>query len=240
MTELERALVALGRELEYPPTPDLAGAVPARLATEPRARGRTGLRFGRVGAIALAVFPIACGTVAAVPAARNAVLEALGLRGATIERRERLPAAPEPRPLDLGPRITTADVRRRLGFTPLVPAAFGEPDGVHLDGEALTLDYRGRPRVLITQLRGDVHPAYVGKIGSEATTIDELDLDGHRAVWVSGSPHFFFYRDPRGRLTERSLRLVGNVLLVERGRLLVRVEGDLPKDQAVRIARSLR
>jgi hypothetical protein len=36
------------------------------------------------------------------------------------------------------------------------------------------------------------------------------------------------------------LRVAGNVLLVERDELLVRVEGDLPKAEAVRIARSLR
>jgi hypothetical protein len=202
------------------------------------ARARRGDR--RTAAIALAVFLVACGTVAAVPATRNAVLEGLGLRGATIERRERLPADARLRPLDLGPRTTLAAARRELGFTPVVPAALGAPDGVHVDGQALTLDYRVRPRVLVTELRGDVHPAYVGKIGSEATTLDELDIDGHRAVWVSGPPHFFFYRDPRGHLTEGSLRLAGNVLLVERDRLLVRVEGDLRKEEAVRIARSLR
>ena len=35
MPELERLLTGLGRELDYPPTPDLAGAVARRLAPEP-------------------------------------------------------------------------------------------------------------------------------------------------------------------------------------------------------------
>ncbi len=35
MPELERLLSGLGRELDYPPTPDLAGAVARRLAPEP-------------------------------------------------------------------------------------------------------------------------------------------------------------------------------------------------------------
>ena len=255
MSELERALVALGRELEYPPTPELARAIADRLAGEPRPaaarprlrrpgaaapRLRLGIRSRRTTAIALAVLLFACATVAAVPATRNAVLEALGLRGATIERRERLPADARPQPLDLGPRTTIDTARRELGFTPLVPAPLGEPDGVHGDGEALTLDYQTRPRILITQFRGDVHPDYAGKIGSQATSLERLEVDGDRAVWVSGAPHFFFYRDPDGAVQERSLRMAGNVLLVERGNLLVRVEGDLRREQAVRIARSLR
>jgi hypothetical protein len=239
MTELERALVTLGRELEYPPTPELAPVVAERLSKAPPPRRGLSLS-GRTAAIALAVFLIACGTVAAVPATRNAVLEALGLRGATIERRERLPADARPQPLDLGPRTTLAAARRELGFTPLVPAALGEPDGVHVDGEALTLDYRVRPRVLVTQFRGDVHPDYAGKIGSEATSLEELTVDGARAIWVSGSPHFFFYRDKDGAVRENSLRLAGNVLVLERDDLLVRVEGTPSKAEAIRIAQSLR
>jgi hypothetical protein len=31
MSELERRLIELGRDLDYPPTPDLAGAVASRL-----------------------------------------------------------------------------------------------------------------------------------------------------------------------------------------------------------------
>ena len=235
MTDLERALVAMGRELEYPPTPQLAEAVAARLRERPRA-GRAGLRSRRVALVAIAVFLLACGTVAAVPAARNAVLEFLHLRGATIERRERLPDLPPGR-IDLGPRTTLAAAERELGFEPLVPAALGDPKGVHLYGEALTLDYR--PRALVTELRGDIHPAYAGKIGAEATSLERLEVDGDRAIWVSGVPHFFFYRDEAGEVRERSLRVAGNVLLLERGNLLVRVEGGFGRDEAVRIARSL-
>ena len=34
MAELERRLLALGRELDYPPEPDIAAAVHERLATD--------------------------------------------------------------------------------------------------------------------------------------------------------------------------------------------------------------
>ena len=38
MSELERALSAIGGELEYPPTPALAAAVRSRVATAPSPR----------------------------------------------------------------------------------------------------------------------------------------------------------------------------------------------------------
>ena len=252
MTELERALVALGREIEYPPTPDLASAVGRRLAARAagpeRGRGR-GLvlrpgRSWRALLVAFAVLLLTCGTVvAAVPAARDAVLEVLHLRGATVERRERLPADARPGPLDLGPRTTLAAARRRLAFAPLVPNGLGHPDGVHVSSEPfageLTLDYRRHARVIITEFRGDLHPAYAGKIAGQATSVEPVGVGGRRALWVAGAPHFFFYRDGEGHHREDTLRLAPNVLLVEHDRVLVRIEGRLGKPEALRIARSL-
>jgi hypothetical protein len=261
MTELERALVALGRELEYPVTPDIARAVERRLAgaARPRAAGGPrpgsaagwragravpGLRVRRVALIAATVLLLASGTVfAAVPAVRDAVLEFLHLRGATVERRERLPAGLKPGELDLGPRTTLPAARKAIGFDPLLPAGLGPPAEVHLrratPGGELLLLYR-RPRTLISEFRGDLHPSYVGKITPQATTVERLRVGDSPAVWIEGAPHFFFYRDPRGTLREETLRLAGNVLLVERDRLLVRLEGDLDRATAVRIAESLR
>jgi hypothetical protein len=65
-------------------------------------------------------------------------------------------------------------------------------------------------------------------------------VDGHEALWIEGAPHLFFYRSPRRGFTERGLRLAANVLLLERGRLLVRLEGAMSRERAVAIARSLR
>jgi hypothetical protein len=250
MTELERALVALGREIEYPPTPDLARAVERRLAgagsgAERVWAGRFALRSRRAVLIAVAVLLLMCGTVvAAVPAARDAVLELFHLRGATIERRERLPAGARPGRLELGSRTTLAAARHELAFAPLLPLALGDPDGVYTrrepSGGELTLDYRRHARLIVTEFRGDLHPDYAGKIADPATSVEPVSVGGMRALWVAGAPHFFFYRDERGRVREGTLRLAQNVLLVEHGRVLVRIEGPLGKPEALRIARSLR
>ena len=84
MTELERALVALGRELDFPPTPDLAAGVRERLGR--RRRWRPAL-------VVLAVAAVAIGIAFAVPPARSAILRFLHLGTATIVRVETLLAA---------------------------------------------------------------------------------------------------------------------------------------------------
>ena len=212
-----------------------------------------GLR--RALALALvALLVLAGGVLAAVPSVRDAVLEFFGLQGATVERREQLPAAPEPRPLQLGERMTLDDASQALGFTPLVPADPGRPDSVFvrrdIPGGELSLAYRPRPGLpeaastglglLVSEFRGDLVPEYVGKLAPEATRIERLRLGGERAIWIEGTPHFFFYRRPDGLSSERTLRLAANVLLLERGDTLVRLEGGVGLERALEIARSLR
>src|SRR6476619_3983386 len=112
MPELEPQLRALGGELEWPATPDLAAAV------RPRLERRRQLP-GRPLAIALAVLVLALAAALAVPSARSAILRFLGIEGVTVQRVDKLPQAA---PLGtLGDRITMAAARRRLGFRPLLP-----------------------------------------------------------------------------------------------------------------------
>jgi hypothetical protein len=266
MADLERLLTHLGRELEYPPTPDLAAEVAGRLRTgaaadsgpaAPRRRPRllpaAGLR--RALALALVALLLLAGTVlAAVPDVRDAVLELFGLQGATVERRTTLPDPPAPRPLDLGRRTTLAGAAHDLAFRPLVPADPGTPDSIYVRGAVaggeLSLAYRARPGLpragttrlglLVSEFRGDLHPDFVGKLAGPGTEIERLRVDGQPSIWVEGAQHFFFYRDPKGNLVERDLRLAQNVLLVERGRLLVRLEGAFERQRAIAIAGSLR
>ena len=81
---------------------------------------------------------------------------------------------------------------------------------------------------------------FVRKLAGPGTKIERLTVDGLPAIWIEGAQHFFFYRDPNGNIVENEMRLAQNVLLLERGRLLVRLEGAFDRAQAVAIARSLR
>jgi hypothetical protein len=256
MPELELMLSQLGAELDWPQTPDLAPGVRARLTErrpEPRRRPLiTG--FHRSLALALVVLLVlATVTAAAVPAVRDAVLEFLGLQGATVERRTTLPTPPPERPLDLGRRTTLESAGETLAFEPLAPAALGGPDGVYVrrgvPGGELSLTYLPRPGLprarstrlglLVGEFRGDLDPNYIGKVVGPGGVVERLTVDGAPAIWIEGVPHFFFYRDPTGRVIETELRLAQNVLLVERGDLLVRLEGAMSRARAVQIARSL-
>jgi hypothetical protein len=261
MRDLEQTLTHIGRELEWPETPDLASSVLARLegAPSPQAPRLAGLlpprRLRRALVLALVSLLVLSGAVfAAVPSVRDAVLEFIGLQGATVEQREQLPTAPPIEPLDLGARTTLEAAGERLAFDPLVPADPGDPDGVYVSDRApggeLSLTYRpgpGLPRarttglgLLVTEIRGDLTPELFGKLAGPNASLEELTVDGEPAAWIEGAEHFFFYRGPNGRILNNELRLAQNVLLMQRGPLLVRLEGAFDRDRGLEIAASLR
>ena len=93
--------------------------------------------------------------------------------------------------------------------------------------------------ILVTEFRGDLAPGYIEKLAEAGTGIERFRIGRHRAIWLEGGPHFVFFRTPDGDYGEDVGRLAGNTLLVEHGRLLVRIEGELERDRAVEIARSL-
>jgi hypothetical protein len=260
MTELERALVRLGADLAFPETPDVLAAVGDRLERAAPVRRRAPSRRALV--VAFVALAVAAGAAMAVPAARTAILEFFGLRGATVTRVDTLPRV-ETRPeapvsvadeLELGaPLPVEGGVVRTQWPYLVVPEALGPPAAAYYssvlrDGK-VSLVYEpgaGVPRspytgvgILITEFRGDLAPGYVDKLAAGGTAIERLRVGRHRAIWLEGGPHFVAFRTPDGGFGEEVGRLAGNTLLVERGRLLVRIEGELERDRAVEIARSL-
>jgi hypothetical protein len=259
MTELERALVRLGRDLAFPETPDVAAAVGDRLERAAPARRRAPSRRALV--VAFVALVVAVGAAMAVPSARTAILEFFGLRGATVTRVDTLPPV-ETRPeapdlvteLELGSPVPVVDGSVRVKWPYLVvPDALGPPDAAYYssvlrDGK-VSLVYEpgaGVPRsrytgvgILVTEFRGAFAPGYVDKLAESGTTIERFRVGRHPAVWLEGGPHFVAFRTPGGNFGEEVARLAGNTLLVQHGRLLVRIEGELEQERAVEIARSL-
>jgi hypothetical protein len=246
------------RELrvEWPETPDLAAAVAVRLAAAPapasrRWRWRWLDRPAWQLGVAVAAALIA--VVMAVPPARSAVLEFLGLKSVKIERRE--PAPPFASGLGLGDRVTLAQARRRAGFPVLVPAEVGAPDAVYLyehpaTGTRVDLVYRPRPGLprasttgaglLVTELRATLGPAIEKTVGASAH-VERLTVGDDPALFISGADHGFAYVPPKGDMGFEPQRLAGPTLLVERrDGLLLRIEGKISRDQAVQIALSAR
>jgi len=254
MPELERELREL--RVEWPDTPDLAAAVAVRLsAAPPAAAARRRWRWLDRPAwqLGVAVTAALIAVVMAVPPARSAVLEFLGLRSVKIERQE-------PRPsrfgseLALGTPVTLERARER--FPVVIPEAVGEPDSVYLDehpafGTRVDMLYRagpGLPRadsigagLLVTEVRATAEPVIEKTIGG-ASKLERLRVGGDPAYFISGAQHGFAYVPTEsGNPVFEDQRLAGNTLLVERADgLLLRIEGKVSRDQAVRIAESAR
>src|SRR5438270_10544407 len=149
MPELERALVALGSELEFPATPDLVGPVRRRLARRAP---------WRVLAFALALLAVAFGIAMAVPQARSAILRFFHIGAVTVERVETLPRA-EQRPLatGLGPALDRNAAESRAQLAIRLPKLAGAPPQRYYAQPGLIatlLRYRGKP-ILLAEMRED-------------------------------------------------------------------------------------
>jgi hypothetical protein len=244
--DLERQLRELAPAIEWPVAPNLAPAVRRRLEAEPERRfARTGRR---ALVIALAVLVVAAGAVMAVPSARTAVLEWLGLRGVTVERVETLPTVPEqPDELGVG-ELVSADEAAELAEFPLPDAAgtsLGSPDEIRYtpdvgNGQVAYIwrDEDGRIATLLTVFRAGIDEAYIEKMVDASGDFEQVEIDGQSGIWVEGL-HFFMYVLPSGEGLNETARLARNALLWENGDLLYRLEGDLTLAQARAIAADL-
>jgi hypothetical protein len=240
---LERELRELA--VEWPETPDIAAALVLTPAP------RRSLFIRPAWQIAVAVLVLLVAVVMAVPPTRAAVLDFLGLRSVKIERREPV-VSKFGSGLLLGEPVSLEKARRSAGFPVLVPAAVGRPDAVYLGENPRRVDllYRARPGLrrasatgaglLVTELRATVTPAIQKTIGS-ATHFESLEVGTDPAYFFSGREHGFAYLPPSGTMGFEDQRLAGNTLLVERSDgLLLRIEGRVSRDEAVRIAESVR
>jgi hypothetical protein len=254
MSDLERALGAIGSEIEYPPTPALAAAVRARVEAAPVPGRRLVVPPRRTLAIALAALLLLAGTaVAAVPSWRHSVLDWLGLRSVKIERVPRLPATPTGAPLALGKQVTLSGTRAPgADFDVLVPRGL-PPDAVYVSDEPpggqVALVYKGRrglPQavagvgLLITEFRGQQSSVFLQKSLGPGTTAERVTVNGEPGIWIAGQPHVVIYRDARGEVRDYTLRLATNTLLWRHGDLLLRLEAHISKADALRIASSMR
>ncbi len=241
MNGLERELSALSASVEWPEAPDLAPAITGRLVESPR---RAPL-VRRPLAIAVVAVLAALLAVLAVPPARTAILDWLGIGGAEIVRVDTLPALPPAQDLNvLGQRATFAEARARAGF-PFADPPRDEPapDEVRL-APGLRVSFVWRDgvdvRLIVTQFPGRVgDPALLKKLAGGATVVERFELDGDTAVWLEGGPHVVLFVAPDGLIREDQGWLAGNTLLVDRDGTTVRVEGALDRVDAIDVVRAM-
>jgi hypothetical protein len=230
MPELERELRVLGGSLAFPPTPDLAHSVVARLPAPAPARSRWPRRL----AIVAAVLGIAVIAGLAIPQARSAILRVFGIGSVRVEYVDALPAVKPDVPLFLGPEISKNDAPFHL----LESRLLGPPDGIYASGNVITFLY-GSPddvRLLVTQIgRPALEPEVVKKIVGATTNATIVQIEGslEPGLWIEGEPHVL-------ALPDAPERLARNTLVWTQGNLTLRLEGATSLDDAIRIAQSFR
>lgn len=260
--DLERELRELGKRLEYPPAPDVSDRVVGRIRSGAASTG--GRRWGlpaspwrRAAAVTLVVVLAVASVLGISPQARTAAAEWLGLGGIKITF---LPSTPKVEPvgadLKLGKGVSLAEARERVPYRILVPALpkLGEPDAVYVGepppGGQVSLVYRARPglpraaetdvAVLLTEFRGNTRRVYFDKMLGPGTKLEAVNIDGGRGYWIEGAPHVFVYEDANENIQQEKIRLAANTLIWEQGELTLRLEGELSKEEASRIAESVR
>jgi hypothetical protein len=252
MPELERELLALGDEIAWPPTPDLAAAVDARIAAEPRRPARRAWRWPwqlpwpRVATAlaALLVVLVAFGILlASSPGVRATVRDWLGIGSVRITRVERLPDLAPARELGLGKRVTMAAAVREFGTVATV-RALGAPDAVYYDNRIphrVTLVYVAREGLpagkagvgaLLDEIEGDTPIAYAQKLVGARVPITEVKVNGAPGYFIGGSHALQLPNELRPRLA-------GNTLVWVHDGLTYRLETALGLRRALALARSV-
>ncbi len=218
---LVAAIVALGRDIAYPPTPALVPAITARLstpeATRPVAPGR--VRWTRRRTLVL----VAAGVLAAlaIAAAARLVIGAFEVR----EQPGSTPSASQPpvQPDVLGDPVPPGDAAEATGFEPALPAG-SPPD------EAYVVDSPfGDPGLLYVWFPSEIYPRIPGtewglmlmasqgdvetviKYVERFESVRRTSVEGRPAYWVS-VPHVVEIETDGGFET---FAVRGNVLVWE-------------------------
>lgn len=255
--DLGRALRAVGRDLDVPPTPPIVPGVLARIAEVERApawfQPRLSLPSRRRTLVLVAA------VVLLVAAAAVAARLVVHIGAVTIGV---VPSMPTPIPREFeragvfGEPVQLADAEGRAGFAAVVPPALGSPDHVWI-GQAqagfdstvvttrIVMAWEPRPRLpaiarlpwgaVVMELEGEAE-VIAKTVASDSATMEPASVDGRVAIWTTGE-HTMEIATATGR---RTVLVTGNVLVWQEGVLTFRLETAMPKAEAVRIAESIR
>lgn len=254
----EEKLRLLAGEMDYPPTPDIAKRVTARLRTPTRSR-----LFFKALVWSLTIILILCSSLMLIPSVRAAVLEfiqigviriippapiAQPVTTATLE--SQIPAPATSSMSDLIPiltqmagKTTLADAQSKVDYSILLPgypANLGAPDYVYvqnMEGNIVVLVWLDPqdPKKILMSLHFIPNGSWaIQKM--EPTVVDETTIHGSRAVWTTG-PYPLSMTDGYIQFTRL---IAGHVLIWSSADVTYRLETDQSLEEAVKIAESLK
>jgi hypothetical protein len=214
MTDLELELRDLAAHLDVPPAPPFAGAVLTRVVRRRRRR--------RVLFVALAAGVTALAVALAVPSSRASLLRFFHLRGAAVTIVDRLPRLSPRRPLGVPIPLDNASFRL------LLPNGL-RPERVYAGDGGYWLRYRG---LLLFEFENGEGSEILKKATLATTDVEKVNVDGDPGIWI-GDRHALYL--PGG-----PPRAAGHALIWQHGRLTLRLEAAVGREQALAIARSVR
>lgn len=245
---LAGALMSLGREVAYPPTPSLVSAVTARLETDRARRARPAFPrmalWGRRRTLVL----VAIGLLAllGLAAAARLTIGAFEIR----VQPQVTPSVSLP-PVDpdvLGRPLPAAEAVAIAGFDPPLPAG-PAPDEIYVVDSPF-----GDPGLVFAWLPDERYPRIAGtewgqllmvfqgddeqvvKTVERFEDVDEVRVSGRRAYWIA-VPHEIVFETDRGSET---FSVTGNVLIWHEGDLAYRLETSLGRPASISVAESVR
>jgi hypothetical protein len=235
MSDIERELRALADTVVVPDPPDVRAAVRARIATPAGPARSTRPRW--IAAIVVAL--LATGLVAS-PQARAAVGDVLRFAGVDVQwgsDADDAPRVPES-PLPGAEPASLVAAREQAAFEIGVPSLLGPPDRVVVADRArvVSLLYDGPDgRIRLDEFDGRLEPIFYKTVDHSAM---RTPVNGNDGWWLSG-PHSVRYVDRDGVVHNETARLAASTLIWVSGAVSYRLEADVERDEAVRIAESI-
>jgi len=243
LATIEQELTRLGQAMAYPPTPELAARVRARITQGVMAPAKPGA-WGLAGTAVAGLVVLAAVIVGIAAPAREAVAD-------LFDRIDIFTTDEVPESLTAdfrGETVSLDEAQQRLGRPILLPAG---PDGSLLVPSAVIYqDYRpARARAVALFFETDDGIPFVvvetdaalGKgLGPGASAQPVAGVGDGEAYWLEGLRIVELY-DADGNFIQESQRRTGaNTLVWIQDDLVLRLEGDLSQDEALHIARSMR
>lgn len=234
---LAEELRALGRSAAVPPVADgLATAVLERIADLPVRRTFAQVVRSRWRAL-LGAFLVVLAGSALVEPVRATVADWFGLGGVAVQQ---VPSGPTtaPQPPDAS-GLSLAEAGKQAGFTPVVPAELGTPDGVEVSADRRIVSMSWQTpsgTVRLEQFLGQVPVMYIKRISDQ---VEFVQLDGRGALWFK-SPHELVFVDKQGVEHTAQARAAGPTLVWQYDDLTLRLEGIPDMARATAIATSTR
>jgi hypothetical protein len=246
MSDLDRLaddLARLGRGLTAPPpSADLATTVMERVAVLPtptsapvpwlRRLAVVGTRWQRRAAVAVVALLVA---LLATPPVRAAVADWFGFAGVIVQRGPVGDGDVDPPPPANG-GLTLAEAADLVAFTPLVPAALGDPDAVEVSADRVIVSMSwstDEGPVRLDQFDGRLD----FRVAKTSPNVQYAAVGNTDALWFE-EPHEVVILDDDERPRTESARLAGHTLIWPVGDLTMRLEGDLTLARAAEIGGS--